>query len=73
MIITMTNKKKAEVTNCTMFGDFGVWDVVGQHWKVITFRDRFYDTRSNRKYAEWCAANFKPEHAERHIKHMARA
>lgn len=72
MIVTMTNKRKVEVANCTLFGEFGVWDVVGHNWKAITFKGRFYDTRSNRKYAEWCAANFKPDHAERHMNYLAR-
>ena len=73
MIVTLANKRKVEIENCTRFGEFAVWDIVGGKGCVITFNDRFYDTRSNRTYAEWCAANFKPAHAKRHLAYVGRA
>lgn len=70
MIVTLANKKKVELENCANFGDFSAWDIVGGKGHVITFNGRYYDTRSNRKYAEWCASRFDPEHAKRHMKKM---
>ena len=69
MQITLPNRRTVTLTNLATFGDFTVGDIP-RGGSAIVFNGKCYDTRSNRKYAEWCASNFTAEHATRHMKRM---